>query len=77
VQTTDEFQYASPLAASPGGTIMTNFEFEAVLRDNDNIIRPDAPNDSSLTPDTVVLTYRNPLLTGAEGTLSFDVTYGV
>jgi hypothetical protein len=77
VQTTDEFQYASPLAASPGGTIMTNFEFEAVLRDNDNIIRPDAPNDSSLTPDTVVLTYKNPLLTGAEGTLSFDVTYGV
>jgi hypothetical protein len=77
VQTTDEFQYASPLAASPGGTIMTNFEFEAVLRDNDNIIRPDAPEDSSLTPDTVVLTYKNPLLTGAEGTLSFDVTYGV
>jgi hypothetical protein len=77
VQTTDEFQYASPLAASPGGTIMTNFEFEAVLRDNDNIIRPDAPDDSSLTPDTVVLTYKNPLLTGAEGNISFDVTYGV
>jgi hypothetical protein len=77
VQTTDEFQYASPLAASPGGTIMTNFEFEAVLRSNDTIIRPDAPDDSSLTPDTVVLTYKNPLLTGAEGTISFDVTYGV
>jgi hypothetical protein len=77
VQTTDEFQYASPLAASPGGTIMTNFEFEAVLRDNDNIIRPDAPEDSSLTPDTVVLTYKNPLLTGALGSISFDVTYGV
>jgi hypothetical protein len=77
VQITDEFQYASPLAASPGGTIMTNFEFEAVLRSNDTIIRPDAPDDSSLTPDTVVLTYKNPLLTGAEGTISFDVTYGV
>ncbi len=77
VQTTDEFQYASPLAASPGGTIMINFEFEAVLRSNDTIIRPDAPDDSSLTPETVVLTYKNPLLTGAEGTISFDVTYGV
>jgi hypothetical protein len=77
VQTTDEFQYASPLAASLGGTIMTNFEFEAVLRSNDTIIRPDVPDDSSLTPETVVLTYKNPLLTGAEGTISFDVTYGV
>jgi hypothetical protein len=77
VQVTDEFQYASPLAASQGGTAMTNFEFLAELRDNDNIIRPDALGDSSLTPDTVVLTYRNPLLTGAEGNISFDVTYGV
>lgn len=77
VQTTDEFQYASPLAASPGGTTMTNFEFDAVLRSNDTIIRPDAPDDSALTPDTVVLTYKNPLLTGALGTISFDVTYGV
>lgn len=77
VQVTDEFQYASPLAASQGGTAMTNFEFLAELRDNDNIIRPDALGDSSLTPDTVVLTYKNPLSTGAEGNISFDVTYGV
>ena len=77
VQTTDEFQYASPLAASAGGQIMTNFEFDAQLRSNDTIIREDSPNDSALTPDTVVLTYKNPVLTGALGNISFDVTYGV
>jgi hypothetical protein len=77
VQTTDEFQYASPLAASAGGQIMTNFEFDAQLRSNDTIIRADAPDDSALTPDTVVLTYKNPVLTGALGSISFDVTYGV
>jgi hypothetical protein len=77
VQTTDEFQYASPLAVSVGGQIMTNFEFDAELRSNDTIIRADAPDDSALTPDTVVLTYKNPILTGALGSISFDVTYGV
>ena len=76
IQTTDEFQYGSPLASSPGGQIMTNFEFSAQLKDNDNIIRPNT-EDSTLTPDTVLLTYKNPLAVGIEGTISFDVTYGV
>jgi len=56
---------------------MTNFEFAVELRSNDDSIRPDAPNDSALTPDTVVLTYRNPIQTGALGNISFDVAYGV
>jgi hypothetical protein len=76
VQTTDEFQYASPLEVSPGGQIMTNFEFDAELKSNDTIIRAES-DDSALTPDTVVLTYKNPILTGALGSISFDVTYGV
>jgi hypothetical protein len=74
VEVTDEFQYASPLAGSQGGTAMTNFEFLAELRANVQVV---GPEDSALAPDTVVLTYKNPLTTGAEGTISFDVTYGV
>ena len=55
---------------------MTNFEFAAELRDND-----DTTGDSTLSIDTVVLSYKNPLLVGgsigAAGSISFDVTYGV
>jgi hypothetical protein len=55
---------------------MTNFEFAAELRDNE-----DTTGDSSLSIDTVVLSYKNPLLvsgqTGAGGSISFNVTYGV
>lgn len=67
VAITDEFQYSTPLAASPGGQVMTKFEFNAELRDNDL--------DSGI--ETVVLSYKNPLLTGRAGTISFDVAYGV
>lgn len=76
VAITDNFQYASPFTTSFGGTLMTNFEFAAELRDND-----DTTGDSSLSIDTVVLSYKNPLLVsgsaGAGGSISFDVTYGV
>jgi hypothetical protein len=68
VQITDEFQYSSASSESPGGSIMSNFEFDAVIEDNGII-----PG----SPDTIVLTYKNPLSTGAEGTISFDVAYGV
>jgi hypothetical protein len=67
LQITDDFQYSSPLASSRGGSLMTNFEFNAVLRDNDD--------DSGV--ETIVLTYKNPQATGAAGTISFDVVYGV
>jgi hypothetical protein len=45
---------------------MSNFEFTAELRDNDA--------DSGI--ETIVLSYKNPLATGATGNISFDVAYG-
>jgi len=76
VAITDNFQYSTPFTTSFGGILMTNFEFAAELRDND-----DTTGDSSLSIDTVVLSYKNPLLVsgsaGAGGSISFDVAYGV
>ena len=76
VSITDSFQYSTPRTSAFGGTLMTNFEFAAELRDNE-----DTTGDSSLSIDTVVLSYKNPLLvsgqTGASGSISFNVTYGV
>ena len=67
IAVTDSFQYSTPLAIDQGGQVMTKFEFNAELRDNDT--------DSGI--DTVVISYKNPVVTGAAGTISFDVTYGV
>lgn len=67
VAITDQYQYSPSLTTDPGGALMTNFEFTAELRDNDS--------DSGI--DTVVLSYKNPLATGATGSISFDVAYGV
>jgi hypothetical protein len=78
VSITDEYQYSSPLAMSNGGQLMTNFEFSAEIRDNnDNTTGDSTLGDSTLSVDTVVLSYKNPLATGATGNISFDVTYGV
>jgi hypothetical protein len=65
--TTDEYNYSDLTPTSSGGTIMTNFVFSTELRDNnsDGII------------ETVVVFYKNPILTGAAGEVSFNVTYGV
>lgn len=68
---TDNYSYSSITSGSSGGTLMTNFEFTVELKDND-----DDTGDSALAPDTVLLSYKNPL-PGAQGTISFDVTYGV
>jgi hypothetical protein len=71
VSITDEYQYSpntiTPLTGSDGGAMMTNFEFAAELRDNDL--------DSGI--DTIVLSYKNPFISGDTGTISFDITYGV
>lgn len=67
VAITDEYQYSPSLISSPGGSLMTNFEFNAQLRDNDD--------DSGI--DTVLVSYKNPLATGSTGTISFQLTYGV
>jgi hypothetical protein len=64
---TDNFQYSPSLITDEGGALMTNFEFNVALRDNDA--------DSGI--ETIVLSYKNPLATGATGNISFDVTYGV
>ena len=67
VAITDQYQYSPSLTTDSGGALMTNFEFAAELRDN----------DSTTGNDTVVLSYKNPLATGATGSISFDVAYGV
>jgi hypothetical protein len=45
---------------------MTNFEFNAELKDNDG--------DSGI--ETILLSYKNPS-SGTTGNISFDVAYGV
>lgn len=67
VAITDNFTYSPQFVTSEGGAMMTNFEFSASLRGN--------AGDSGI--ETLVLSYKNPLLNGAVGTISFDVTYGV
>lgn len=67
VALTDNFQYSPSLVTSEGGATMTNFEFNVSLRGN--------AGDSGI--ETIVLSYKNPLATGATGSVSFDVTYGV
>jgi predicted secreted protein len=63
---TDKYQYSDSSTTSEGGKIMSNFQFDVELRDNDA--------DSGI--ETVVLYYKNPLSTGATGNISFDVSYG-
>ena len=64
---TDSYNYSASSPTSPGGALMTSFEFSVLLKDNDE--------DSGV--DTVVLYYRNPIATGVEGTISYSVAYGV
>lgn len=64
---TDKYQYSDTSQTSDGGKIMSNFQFDAELRDNDT--------DSGI--ETLVLYYKNPLSTGQTGNISFDVSYGV
>jgi hypothetical protein len=67
VAITDNYQYSPKFITSEGGALMTNFEFAATLRGN--------AGDSGI--ETIVLSYKNPLASGATGSISFDVTYGV
>lgn len=67
VEMSDEYHYSSALETQPGGQVMTKFEFEASLIDS----------NADSTIDTVLVRYKNPILTGATGTISFDVAYGV
>lgn len=68
VAITDEFQYSSSLITSPGGTLMTNFQFGVSLKDN----------DSNGSVDTILLSYENPSTNPADtGTISYQISYGV
>jgi hypothetical protein len=70
---TDSYTYSPNFITSTGGSLMTNFEFIASLSSNRS------NDDSTLGPnlDTIVLAYKNPIVTGATGNISFDVAYGV
>jgi hypothetical protein len=63
----DNYTYSPNLITDPGGAMMTNFEFNAELKDNDE--------DSGI--ETVLLTYKNPQSSGLTGTVSFSLAYGV
>lgn len=68
----DNYTYSSSLITDPGGPVMTNFEFNAELRDND-----DTTGDSTQSVDTILLTYKNPLQYSGTGTISYSIRYGV
>jgi hypothetical protein len=67
VSLSDAYDYSDNSLSSSDGLIMSAFEFEAELKDN----------NADTVNDTVVLKYRNPNLTGATGNISFNVSYGV
>lgn len=69
----DDFEYSSETSTSPGGPLMTNFQFDVELKNNANY------DDSSLetNKETLVLYYQNPLGNGSAGTISYFVSYGV
>jgi hypothetical protein len=76
---TDDYIFSDNTALSGGGSIMSNFQFTAELRSNSDIVRLNT-DDSSGSLDTVVLFYKNPILSGGDTELfreiSFDVSYG-
>jgi hypothetical protein len=61
VAISDDYTYSS------GGSVMTNFQFDAELRDNDL----DSGNE------TVLLKYVNPLASSATGSISYSMSCGV
>jgi hypothetical protein len=64
---TDSFSYSSNSITAPGGALMTDFEFDARLKDN----------DTSDGNDTVVLYYRNLTSYLTSGTFSYTIVQGV
>lgn len=72
VTITDNFQYSPNYITSIGGSLMTDFEFSVSLTSN----RTNDDSTLGSNPDTIVLSYKNPT-PGVQGSISFDVTYGV
>lgn len=73
VALSDNFQYSPSLTTSPGGSLMTDFQFNVSLTSN----RVDDDSTLGSNADTIVLSYKNPVIGGTTGSISFDVTYGV
>ena len=68
----DNFTYSSSLITDQGGDMITSFEFNAELKDNDN-----TTGDSTQSVDTVLLSYKNPNRFLGTGTISYNIRYGV
>lgn len=66
VSLTDNYIYSS------GGTTMTLFQFDASLVSNTN-----TDDSTSVEDETLILSYVNPTGTGALGSITFSVSYGV
>jgi hypothetical protein len=68
----DNFTYSSSLITDLGGNMITSFEFNAELKDNDDIT-----GDSTQSVDTILLSYKNPNSFLGTGTISYNIRYGV
>jgi hypothetical protein len=68
----DNYTYSSSLTTDPGGDMITSFEFNAELKDND-----DNTGDSTQSVDTILLSYKNPNRFLGTGTISYNIRYGV
>jgi hypothetical protein len=68
----DNYTYSSSLTTDPGGDMITSFEFNAELKDND-----DNTGDSTQSVDTILLSYKNPNSFLGTGTISYNIRYGV
>lgn len=73
VSLTDDYSYSAETSIEPGGRLMTNFQFNVELRNNE------AWDDSTLgeSPETLVLYYMNPLADGQTGVITYSISYGV
>ena len=74
----DNFTYSSPFyndrdVRYRGGTMMTNFEFNADLVSNTTT--DDSAGGANI--DTIMLYYKNPLSSGTRGKISYTLKYGV
>ena len=68
----DNYTYSSSLTTDPGGDMITSFEFNVELKDND-----DTTGDSTQSVDTILLSYKNPNSFLGTGTISYNIRYGV
>ena len=68
----DNYTYSSSLTTDPGGDMITSFEFNVELKDND-----DTSGDSTQSVDTILLSYKNPNSFLGTGTISYNIRYGV